>query len=357
MKYHVANPSFKGNELKYVTDAVKTGMISWHGKYVKLFEEAHAKKHGYKYGVATTSGTTALTLAVAALNVKEGDEVIVPEFTMIASAWPVTYNNGTPKFVDCNDELTIDIDKIEDAITPKTKVIMPVWVYGREPDMDAIRKIAHDYDLKIIADMALAHGCDAQGDIACYALFGNKILTSGEGGICLTNDKDIYDRLVYLRNMAFDPRHTFLHKEIGFNFRFTSLQGAVALAQVEQLDEFIAKRKQIEKWYDEELKDVDGVVLMPSRKVNWVYDILVSKDSKQELIDYLEEEGIETRHYFKPMSQQKMYFNPKYKNLVANKYSEKGLYLPTYVDLTKQDVQFIAKKIREFFNNRSGGNR
>ena len=347
IKYSVAKPCFKGNELKYVTDAVKTGMVSWHGKYVEMFEEAHAKKHGYKYGVATTSGTTALTLAVAALNVKEGDEVIVPEFTMVATAWPVTYNRGTPVFVDCDGELTIDTEKIEDAITPKTKVIMPVWIYGREPDMKEIYRIAKDFNLKIIADMALAHGIPAQGDIACYALFGNKIITSGEGGICLTNDKELYERLKYLRNMAFDPRHTFLHKEIGFNFRYTSLQGAVALAQLEQLDEFLAKRKQIEKWYDEELKGIDEITLMPKRRVNWVYDILA--ENKQELIDYLEKEGIETRHYFKPMSMQKMYYNPNYKKLNAYKYSEQGLYLPTYVELTHEDIKFIANKVREFY--------
>jgi len=347
MKYHVANPSFKGNELKYVTEAVKSGFISWHGRFVKDFEKAHAKRHGYKYGVATTSGTTALTLAVAALNVKEGDEVIVPEFTMVASAWPVTYNNGTPKFVDCNNELVIDVNKIRDAITPKTKVIMPVWIYGREPNMKEINKIAKDFNLKVIADMALAHGCNAQGDIACYALFGNKILTSGEGGICLTNDEKLAERMKYLRNMAFDPKHTFLHREIGFNFRYTSLQAAIALAQLEQLDGFLEKRKQVEKWYSEKLKDIPQITLMPKRKVVWVYDILA--EQKQELMDYLEKEGIETRHYFKPMSMQKMYYSPKHTELNAYRLSEEGMYLPTYVGLTHEDVKFITNKIKEFY--------
>jgi len=347
MKYPVAKPNLEGNELKYVTEAVKSGFISWHGRFVKDFEKAHAKRHGYKYGVATTSGTTALTLAVAALEVGEGDEVIVPEFTMVASAWPVTYNRGKPIFVDCNDDLVIDIEKIREAITPKTKVLMPVWIYGREPDMKEINKIAKDFNLKIIADMALAHGLHAQGDIACYALFGNKILTSGEGGICLTNNKRLADKMVYLRNMAFDPKHTFLHKELGFNFRYTSLQAAVALAQLERLDDFLAKRKQIEKWYDEELKDISQITLMPKRKVVWVYDILA--DKKQELIDYLVENGIETRHYFKPMSMQKMYYSSDYYYTIAYQYSEKGLYLPTYVDLTHKDVKFIASKVKEFY--------
>jgi perosamine synthetase len=347
-KYPVANPNMEGNELKYVTDAVKSSMVSWHGKYVKMFEEQHAKRHGYKYGISTTSGTTALTLALAALDIKEGDEVIVPEFTMVATAWAATYNNAKLVFVDCNDELVIDTEKIRAAITPKTKAIMPVWIYGREPDMKEIEKIADDFNLKIVADMALAHGIDATGDIACYALFGNKILMSGEGGICLTNDERLYKRLDYLRNMAFDPRHTFLHKELGFNFRYTSLQAAVALAQLERLDDFLEKRKQIEKWYDEELKGVKEITIMPERRVVWVYDILAEK--KQELIDYLEKEGIETRHYFKPMSMQKMYYDPNFVNLKAYDYSLKGMYLPTYMDLTQEDVKHICNKIKEFYN-------
>lgn len=347
MKIPVAKPNLKGNELKYVIEAVKSGFISFHGRFVGDFEKLHAKRHGYKYGVATTSGTTALTLAVATLDVGEGDEVIVPEFTMIASAWPVTYNKGIPVFADCDDNLLIDVDEIEERITPKTKVIMPVWIYGREPDMKEIYRIAKDFNLKIIADMALAHGLKAHGDIACYALFGNKIITSGEGGICLTNDERLYTRLKYLRNMAFDPKHTFLHREIGFNFRYTSLQAAVALAQLERLDSFLVKRKQIEKWYDEELKDIPEITLMPERKVVWVYDILA--DKKQELMDYLEKAGIETRHFFKPMSMQKMYYDPDYRFLNAHRLSEKGFYLPVYVDLQQKSIKFIAKKIKQFY--------
>ena len=352
MKYPIANPNLKGNELKYVTEAVESGFISFHGRFVKEFEKQHAKRHGYKYGVATTSGTTALTLALATLNIKEGDEVIVPEFTMVATAWAVTYNRAKPVFVDCDENLLIDVNKIEEKITPRTKAIMPVWIFGREPYMREIERIAKDFNLKIVADMALAHGIEACGDIACYALFGNKIIMSGEGGICLTNDEKLAKRLDYLRNMAFDPKHTFLHKELGFNFRYTSLQAAVALAQLERLDEFLDKRKQVEEWYDEELKDIPQITLMPPRSVVWVYDILA--ENKQELMDYLEKQEIETRHFFKPMSIQKMYFDPDYKKLVAYKLSQVGVYLPTYVDLSQSDVRFICSKIKGFYNRNNG---
>ena len=346
--YPVAKPQLDGNELKYVTDCIKSGWISWRGKYADKFEEEHAKRHGYKYGVATTSGTTALTLAIATLNIGEGDEVIVPEFTMVASAWAVTYNRATPVFVDCDENLLIDIDKIEEKITDKTKAIMPVSIFGRYVDMDKINKIADKYNLKVVEDLALAHGLKASGDIACYALFANKILTSGEGGICLTNDKELAERLKYLKNMAFDPKHTFLHKELGFNFRLTNLQAAVALAQLERLDEFLAKRKQIEQWYNENLKDIKEIAIMPERILLWMYDVLAER--KDELMEYLEENGIETRHFFKPMSRQPMYYDENYKELKASWFAKRGLYLPTYVSLEEEDVKNICKVIKLFYN-------
>ena len=350
MKIPVARPQLDGNELKYVMDCIKSGWISWRGKYADRFEEEHAKRHGYKYGVATTSGTTALTLAIAALNIGEGDEVIVPEFTMVASAWAVTYNNAKPVFVDCDDNLLIDIDKIEEKITKRTKAIMPVSIFGRYVDTDRIKKLALKYNLKVVEDLALAHGLDAHGDIACYALFANKILTSGEGGICLTNDKDLAERLKYLKNMAFDPKHTFLHQELGFNFRLTNIQAAIACAQLERLDEFLIKRRQIEEWYNEGLESIPEITIMPERRMLWMYDVLA--ENKDELMEYLEENGIETRHFFKPMSQQPMYYDKVYKNLKATKFSERGFYLPTFTSLKKEEVEYICNKIEIFYNKK-----
>lgn len=357
MKYEIAKPDLTGNEKKYIFEAIEKNEVSWHGKFCDLFEEGFAKRHGRKYGVGTTSGTTALALAVAALSIGEGDEVIVPEFTMVATAWAVTYNKATPVFVDCDDNLLIDADKIEAKITKRTKAIIPVHIFGRIANMDAIMKIAAKYNLRVIEDAALAHGHKPSGDIACYAFFANKILTSGEGGICITDNPYLEERLRYLKNMAFDPNHTFLHKELGFNYRLTNFQAAILCAQLERLDEFLAKRAQIEEWYDEAFKNIKQITIMPKRKMLWVYDILVPEEHKDDLMVYLKKNEIDTRHYFKPMSMQPMYYNgihpagieKEYEKLNAHKFSKRGFYLPTYTSLTKEDVQHIAGKVADFF--------
>lgn len=281
MKYPVANPELSGNEKKYLLEAIDKNEISWRGKFCDRFETEFAERHGAKYGVGATSGTTALTLAVAALSIGEGDEVIVPEFTMVATAWAVTHNHATPVFVDCDPtDLTIDITKIEEKITKNTKAIMPVHVFGRRCNMDAVMRIAAKHNLRVIEDAALAHGMPIVGDIACYAFFANKILTSGEGGVCITNNPYLEERMRYLKNMAFDKDHTFLHQEVGFNFRLTNFQAAILCAQLEQLDEKLEKRKQIEDWYDEAFKDMPGVKIMPKREMLWMYDIMVNSDAK-----------------------------------------------------------------------------
>ena len=245
-KYSVAKPSLEGNELNYVNDAIKTGWISSQGGYVKRFEEAFAGWNNMNFGVACSSGTSALVLALRSLGIREGDEVIVPEFTMIASAWAVTYIGATPVFVDCKEDLNIDEEKIEEKITKKTKAIMPVHIYGRRCNMEKIMNIAYNYNLFVVEDSAEAHGVKPLGDIACFSLFANKIISSGEGGVCLTNSKRLAEQMIHLRSMAFRPGHNFLQKKLAYNFRMTNLQAAVALAQVERIDEFLEKRKKIE---------------------------------------------------------------------------------------------------------------
>jgi perosamine synthetase len=350
-KYPVSKPFLKGKELEYVTEAVNSGWISSQGPYVNEFEKAWADWNGVKHGVACSSGTTALTLAIRALGIGEGDEVIVPEFTMIASAWAVSYTGAKPVFVDCGDDMNINVEKIESKITSKTKAIMPVHIYGRSCDMDAILKLAKLHNLKVIEDTAEAHGVKPRGDIACYSLFANKIISSGEGGICLTNNKDLANEMKYLRAMAFSEGHTFLHEKVGYNFRMTNLQAGVAKAQVEKINEILVKRKEIEKIYDNGLKDIEGITLMPKRDVLWMYDLLA--DNRDELMKFLHDSGIETRFVFKPMSQQPMYYNSSWKNLKAAEFSHKGLYIPTYTDMSKVDQEYIINKIKEFYN---GGN-
>jgi perosamine synthetase len=351
-RYPVSRPGLDGAELTYVTDAVSAGWISSQGPYVARFEDAFAAWNGVPHAVACSSGTAALTLALRALGVGPGDEVIVPEFTMIASAWAVTYTGATPVFVDCGDDLNIDVTAIEAAITSRTKVVMPVHVYGRRCDMDAVMALAYDYNLRVVEDSAEAHGVRPVGDIACFSLFANKIITAGEGGVCLTRDPHLAGQLRHLRAMAFTADHNFLHKKLAYNYRMTAMQGAVALAQVERLDSILATRRDIEKRYDAALRDIPGITLMPPRDVLWMYDLLSA--DRDGLRDFLAAEGIETRVFFKPMSRQPGYLDPRWPDLRAHRFSEDGLYLPTYTALGAADQEHIAGKVREFHARRTG---
>ncbi|MFJ9613850.1 DegT/DnrJ/EryC1/StrS family aminotransferase [Streptomyces noursei] len=345
--YPVSRPALTGRELEYLTATVEDGWISSQGPVVRRFERAFADYHATAHGVACSSGTTALTLALRALGVGPGDEVIVPEFTMVASAWAVTYTGATPVFVDCGDDLNIDVSRIEEKITSRTKVIMPVHIYGRRCDMDAIMDLAFQYNLKVVEDSAEAHGVRPTGDIACFSLFANKIITAGEGGICLTDDPKLADQMAHLRAMAFTKDHSFLHKKVAYNFRMTAMQAAVALAQVERLDDILETRRGIERRYDEGLADVPGITLMPPRDVLWMYDLRAER--REELREFLAGESIETRLFFKPMSRQPMYFHPDWPSLKAHTFAEDGLYLPTHTELTPADQDFVIDRIRAFY--------
>jgi len=347
IKYPVSRPSMTGAELAYVTEAVTSGWISAHGSHVRRFEEEFARYNAVAHGVACSSGTAALTLALRAMGIGPGDEVIVPEMTFVASAWAVTYTGATPVFVDCRDDLNIDPDLIEDKITPRTKAIMPVHVNGRRCAMDRVVEIAFEYNLRVVEDFAEAHGIKPVGDVACYSLFANKIITAGEGGICLTDDKHLAAQMAHLRSMAFTKSRDYLHKKIGYNFRMTALQGAVALAQAERIDEILTARKEIERRYDEGLDGVDGITLMPQRDVLWMYDLRAER--REELCAHLAAEGIETRVFFKPMSRQPMYRDPVWSGLNATRFSADGCYLPTYTDLTAADQDFVIGRVRAFY--------
>jgi dTDP-4-amino-4,6-dideoxygalactose transaminase len=346
-KYQVSQPYLTGQELTYVTKSINTGWISSQGPYVRQFEAEFARYNGFGRGVACSSGTTALTLALRALGIGPGDEVLVPEFTMIASAWAVTYAGATPVFVDCGDDLNIDVTKIAGKITPRTKVIMPVHIYGRRCDMDTIMNLAYEYNLRVVEDSAEAHGVRPVGDIACFSLFANKIITAGEGGVCVTDDPRLAEQIAHLRGMAFTRDHSFLHAKLGYNFRMTNMQAAVALAQLEKLDEILALRAGIEKRYDEGFDGVEGITRMPSRDVLWMYDLRAER--REELREFLGHEGIETRLFFKPMSRQPMYFDEKWPTLNASRFAADGLYLPTYTGLTETDQDYIIDRVREFY--------
>ena len=326
-------------ENTYVADAMDKSDIGL-GDYIGKFEGAWAEYNRKVYGVSCNSGTTALYLALLALGIGEGDEVIVPEFTMIATAWAVTYTGATPVFIDCRHDLNIDTDLIKKAITKKTKAIIPVHIYGRKCDMEAINRMAFDYQLYVVEDMAEAHGIMPTGDIACYSFHSSKILCTGGGGMCLTDNKRWADEMKKLAHLYLNKEMTMLHEKIGHNFRLSNIQAAIGFAQVQRIDEILKKRKQIETWYDKYLPEK---YKMPKRDVLWMYDINCG-DKQEEIKAKLALNGIESRYFFKPMSEQPMYLGP-FTHLKAYKWSRRGLYLPTYTDLTEDNIKKICEAL------------
>jgi len=360
----VCEPSLIGNEKKYVLDCLNTGWISSHGKYIQKFEKLFAKKIGAKFAVATSSGSTAIHLAAHIVNLKKGDEVIIPTATMVATANMVKITGATPVFIDIDERTwNINVDLIEKKITKKTKAIMPVHLYGHPAEMDKIKKLAKKHKLLIIEDGAEAHGAvyknkkiGSIGDVTIFSFFANKNITSGEGGMLVTNNKKIYELAANVRNQSFSNKRHFWHKHIGFNYRMTNLQAAIGLAQTENLEKLVNKRINNAKIYNHYLKDIQGISLPPSTKniknVYWMYTIVIDEDfgmSAIKLRYFLAKYGIETRSFFIPLHLQPIYFKRTYKNQfpVSEKIFKKSFYLPSSSHLTKKDILYIVSKIKE----------
>lgn len=366
----VCEPTLLGNELKYVTDAVQTGWISSAGKYVTEFEQKFAAYCDCKYGVAVCNGTVALHLALVALGIGKGDEVIIPDFTMIATAFAVCYTGATPVFVDADpDTWNIDTTKIEEKITPRTKAIIPVHLFGLMCDMDAINAIAKKHNLKVLEDAAEAHGAEYKGrragscsDLAAFSFFANKNITTGEGGMVVTNDEELYNKLRYHKNMCFplDGPRNYLHNDIGFNYRMSNVVAAIGLAQVEKADEYRQMRINNNKLYRELLTNVSGIQFQPIMKdylnVSWMNTILVDAKryghTKEELREYLRNNNIDTRLLFEGMHRQpslKKYgcdCNKMYP--ITEKLTAQGFYLPSASNLPQKDISFICQLIKTF---------
>lgn len=265
----VCEPFLNGRELEYVTDCMQTGWISSAGKYVKAFEEKFAAYCGAKYAVGVCNGTVAIHLALTALGIKQGDEVIIPNFTMIATAFAVCYTGAIPVFVDAEkDSWNIDVNKIEEKISKRTKAIMPVSVFGHPCEMDKINELAKKYKIKVIEDAAESHGAEYKGiktgslaDITTFSFFANKNITTGEGGMVVTNNEELYKKCLYFKNLCFplDSPRNYLHRDIGFNYRISNILSAIGLAQVEKADEYIAIRIKNASLYKSYLEDIPGI--------------------------------------------------------------------------------------------------
>jgi len=358
----VAEPSLGEEELSNVIEAVKSGWISSKGKFIEEFEQNFAEYCDRKYGVATSNGTVALHLALKALGITKGDEVIVPDLTFVAVANTVTYCNAKPVFVDSHPEYwCMNPEKIAEKITQRTKAIIPVHLYGHPCDMDAILGIAENHNLYIIEDAAEAHGAEYKGkkvgcfgDISCFSFYGNKIITTGEGGMCLTNNENLAEKMKILRDHGMNPNRRYWYDEIGFNYRMTNLQAAVGVAQLKKLDEFVDKKREIAKWYEEGLKELEEkelITLHPetswAKCVYWMYSILVEDTfgmGRDDLIKRLEMEGIETRPFFYPMHLLSVYKNNE-RFPFAEEISIKGLNLPSGMNMSGEKIAEVANNI------------
>jgi len=365
----VNEPLIGQKELEYVTDALRSGWISSEGKFIKAFEEGFARYTGRRHAVAVNNGTNALILALRALELPKGSEVILPSFTIISCAMACIYNDLVPVFVDSEEDTwNMDVNQAEKKITGKTKAVMPVHIYGHPVDMDETSRLAEKHNLYVVEDFAEAIGseykgkkCGGFGDISCVSFYANKAITTGEGGMCLTDDDELADKLRKLKNLAFIPEKRFIHHELGFNFRMTNVQAAIGLAQLERIEEQVKKKIWIGKTYNEFLKPLEEkkAIRLPVEKdwaknTYWMYGVVLNGNLKfdaEQAMKRLSEKQIQTRPFFYPMHLQPAFERyPWFKkeNLsVSEKLYKYGFYLPSGLTLTEEQITKIAECVRE----------
>jgi len=370
----VNEPLLKGNEGKYLAECIETGWISSEGPFVRKLEEGMAAIAGQRHGIAVMNGSVALEVALAALRIGPGDEVILPTFTIISCAAAIVRAGATPVVVDA-DPATWNLDpaKLEAVITPRTKAIMVVHIYGLPVDMDPVVQIASDRGLKIIEDSAEQIGqvyhsrsgvtrmIGSFGDISTFSFYPNKHVTTGEGGMVLTSDETVAERCRALRNLCFGSKHRFVHEELGWNFRMSNLQAAVGVAQIEVLDRTLEKKRLIGAWYDEFLREVKGIDLPASRtgyaeNIYWVYGVVLKDQvpfDAQEAMFKLADAGIGTRPFFWPMHEQPVLQRMGlFRNVscpVAERLARRGFYLPSGVALSRDQAERSAAAVRTLF--------
>lgn len=364
----VNQPLIAKNALRYVSDCIKSGWISSAGSYINRFEEAFAAFIGVKYAITTTNGTTALHLALATLGIGPGDEVILPDHTMFACASAICYTGAKPVVVDVDrDTWNMDVTKIEKKITKRTKVIMPVHIYGHPVDMDPVLNLAKKYHIRVVEDAAESHGAlyknkmvGSFGNINAFSFYANKIVTTGEGGMVVTNDTKLAARARMLKDLAHSAKRRFLHEEIAYNYRLTNLQAALGLAQLQEVKRFIEKKLWMANLYNQLLSDLKGITLPPhkpwARNVYWMYAILIEDSfgiTRDELQRKLKEKGVDTRTFFIPLHRQPalkklgLYQGTEKEYPVSNEISERGMYLPSGLAITKRQIEMVSYAIHE----------
>lgn len=361
----VNEPLLNGNEKKYLCECIDTGWISSEGPFVKEFEHKMSTVAGRRYGVAVSNGTAALEVAVQALGIGEGDEVIMPTLSIISCAMAVTKPGAVPVLVDSDlHTWNMKVDEIEAKITPKTKAIIMVHLYGLPVEADQILALAKKYNLKVIEDAAEMHGqtyrgkpCGSFGDISTFSFYPNKHITTGEGGMVVTDDEELAERCRMLRNLCFRKDVRYIHDEISDNYRFTNLQAAVGLAQLERLDEFVERKREMGRYYTERLQGIEGILLPIPRtdyaeNIYWVYGIVLDRQVQADnrtVQKLLAEEGIGARTFFWCMHEQPVYQkqglfeNEIYPN--AEYLARKGFYIPSGLALTKEQMELVVSKL------------
>ena len=358
----VAEPIFDGRELEYLSDCIKTGWISSIGKYVTEFEQGFARYIGCRYGVAVHTGTAALHLALAALNIGPGDEVIVPDLTFAATANAVLYTGAKPVLVDVEDDTwNIDPREIEKAINENTKAVIVVHLYGHPCDMEAILHICDRYGIVLVEDAAEAHGAEYRGRkvgsfgrIGCFSFFGNKVITTGEGGLCVTDDPDLKHCIEQLRDHGMSTTRKYWHDRVGYNYRMTNLQAAVGVAQLERIEWFVERKREIAGLYKSYLADTENLILPIekdyAKNIFWMFTICIReacKISRDELMQLLKSEGVDSRPVFFPLHSMPPYYTEK-AYPISEKISKAGLSLPSSPALTEQNVDRVCRLITRF---------
>jgi perosamine synthetase len=364
----VNTPLLDGNEKKYLASAIDEGWISSEGPAVKEFEHKFSATVKRKHGIAVCNGSVALDLAVYALGLSAGDEVILPAFTIISPAAAVVRCGAKPVLIDSSaDNWNMDIKKVEEKITARTKAIMIVHIYSLPVDMQPLLSLAKKYKLKIIEDAAEMHGqtyngkpCGSFGDISIFSFYPNKHVTTGEGGMIVCDDDALAERCRTLRNLAFVPEKRFVHYELGWNYRFTHLQALLGLAQLERLDEFVQRKRKMGKLYNQLLSDLQHKIELPpddkgyAENIYWVYGIILKDNvpfNAVEAMKKLVAEGIGSRPFFYPMHLQPVfnkmgwYLNEQYP--VAERMAERGFYIPSGLALTEEQMKKVSEKLHK----------
>lgn len=363
MNIPVSEPLFLGNEKQYVNECLDSGWISSNGKFIGKFEESFAQFCGSKHAIACCNGTVAIHLALMALDIKAGDEVIVPDLTYVAAANAVSYCGATPVLIDCEPRTwNLDVNLIESKITPKTKAIIVVHLYGHPVDIDPVLELAEKHQLFVVEDAAEAHGAlyknkmvGSLADIATFSFYGNKLITTGEGGMVVTHSTELAEKIRLLRGQGMDPKRRYWFPIIGYNYRMTNIQAAIGLAQLEQIDIHLSKRKEVAHLYSKHLNQLTKYIELPVEEEwashsYWMFSILLKDTvqlSRDDFAKALSVYGIETRPLFYPMHMLPMYQEPDSSYPVSSDISQRGLNLPTHSSLDEETIAFIANCIHD----------